>query len=558
MRMSKMFLQTEKEDPKDADIVSYKLLIKAGYIRKLVSGVYHFLPLGLRVLRNVEKITREEMNRSGAEEILCSALQPKELWDESGRWEKYGAGLMRLKDRNEREFCLGPTHEEIFTEIVRKQIKSYKQLPMIIYQIQTKYRDEKRPRFGLIRAKEFLMKDAYSFGVNEKDLDEAYHVMYDTYKRIFDRCGLKYKAVLADTGAIGGDGSHQFMALSDVGESAILYCSKCDYAADQEKAETKFEKKEEKLKEIKIVETKDKKTIEEVATFLGVETKNCAKSVVYKTGERIILVLVRGDRHVNLAKLCNITGAGEEELLFAEDDEIKKYLSTEPGFIGPVGLKCEMIIDKELANTPNFITGANLRDQHVLNVNFKRDFEATVADIIEVVEGDRCPLCGMPLLMERGIEVGQIFKLGTKYSEKMHCDFTDLDGVEKPMYMGCYGIGVSRTIAAIIEQSYDADGIVWPKEIAPYKYMVIPANMKDMVQVTLAEELYKRLLEKNLEVILDDRDERPGVKFKDTDLLGIPHRIVVGRKAGENIVEFKQRANKESSEITVEELLNQI
>ena len=551
MKASRMLIATLKEAPQEAIISSHILLIRAGMIRKLVSGVYNYLPLGLRTLQKIENIIREEMDKAGSLEILSSAIQPKELWEESGRWQKYGPELMRFKDRHEREFCLGPTHEEIFTDLVRTEIKSRKSLPLSLYQIQTKYRDELRPRFGLMRGREFIMKDAYSFDLDQNGLDESYKIMYDTYCRIFDRLGIDYKIVLADTGAIGGTGSHQFMAISDVGESNIVYCN-CGYAADEEKAESMPElfNNDEELKEVEKVNTPKMKTIEEVSNFLNVSPKKVVKSLVYRdyANEKFVVVLVRGDREVNEIKVINHLGIAEHEIALASYDDIKSIGSIE-GFVGPVGLSnIEILVDEEVTMMKNFVVGANEHDYHLVNVNFGRDFTGTVKMFRAAASGDKCPVCGMPLAMERGIEVGQIFKLGTKYSASMDCTYTDEAGKNVPMVMGCYGIGVTRTLSSIIEQHHDDFGIKWPLNIAPYHAVVVPINYKDETMKAGAEKIYQELLNAGVEVILDDRDAKPGFKFKDWELIGIPYIITVGRLAGDEICEFKERSTMEKGE----------
>ena len=557
MKASKMLLATLKEATQEAQIASHILLIRAGMIRKLVAGVYSYLPLGLRTLRKIETIIREEMDESGAQEILSSAIQPKELWEESGRWSKYGPELMRFKDRHNREFCLGPTHEEIFTDLVKNEVKSYKSLPMNLYQIQTKYRDELRPRFGLIRGREFIMKDSYSFDIDDKGLDASYNVMYDTYSRIFDRLHLNYQVVLADTGAIGGSESHQFMALSEIGESNIIYCE-CGYAADEEKANTlddTYKNNEEELA-LQEVNTPNVKTIEEVANFLNVNTKDIAKAVVYSVAGVPSLFLIRGDRDVNFIKVCNALGAAEHEVYMSSAEEIEKYGSVE-GYIGPIGCKMNIYVDSELANMKNFVVGGNKVDTHILNANINRDFKATkIVDLKDVHAGYACPKCGKPLKAERGIEVGQIFKLKTKYSAAMGCTYLNDKGVETPMVMGCYGIGVTRTMSSIIEQNHDENGICWPLNVAPYHAVIIAVNYKDEAQRKLADEMYETLRKAKVEVVLDDRDAKPGFKFKDWDLIGIPMIITVGRKASEGIVEFKFRKDNIKEEKGVEEVID--
>lgn len=558
MKASKMLLCTLKEAPQEAQISSHILLIRAGMIRKLVAGVYNFLPLGLRTLKKIENIIREEMDESGAQEILSSAIQPKELWEESGRWFKYGPELMRFKDRHDREFCLGPTHEEIFTDLVKNEVKSYKMLPINLYQIQTKYRDELRPRFGLMRGREFIMKDSYSFDVNDEGLNQSYQTMYQTYQKIFDRLHLNYQIVLADTGAIGGSESHQFMALSDVGESNILYCEKCHYAADEEKATALEElyRNDEEEKPLKEVFTPNCKTIEEVSSFLNVKPKDVAKAVVYSVNKKPSMFLIRGDRDVNFIKVCNALNAAEHEVYMANEEELAKYETIE-GFMGPVHSKMDIYVDLELATMKNFIVGGNKKDTHLLNVNVDRDFKATkIVDLKDVHEGDLCPICHEPLKAERGIEVGQIFKLKTKYSSSMDCTFLNEKGEKKPMVMGCYGIGVTRTMASIIEQNHDENGIIWPINVAPYHAVIICVNYQDEKMKEVSNKIYETLLKQKVEVILDDRDAKPGFKFKDWELIGIPLIVTVGRKASEGIVEFKTRKENIKSEKTIDEVVS--
>lgn len=557
MKASNMLIATLKEAPNEAQISSHILLIRAGMIRKLVAGVYNYLPLGLRTLRKIENIIREEMDEAGSLEILSSAIQPKELWVESGRWQKYGPELIRFEDRHSREFCLGPTHEEIFTDLVRNEIKSRKNLPINIYQIQTKYRDELRPRFGLMRGREFIMKDAYSFDLDENGLDASYQNMYDTYKRIFTRLGLTYKIVLADTGAIGGNGSHQFMAISEVGESDIVYCD-CGYAADEEKATSKVDsyKTNEEIKELTKVHTPNQKSIEEISSFLNVSKKDVVKSIVYKdlAHNEVIVVLVRGDREVNDIKLVNALGIAEHELVLATYDDIKSISSVE-GFVGPVGLNIKVLIDDEVSIMKNVIVGANEKDYHYLNANIERDFRGEVVELRKTSVGDLCPICGKPMKMEKGIEVGQIFKLGTKYSSPMNCTYQNDAGQIVPMVMGCYGIGVTRTMSSIIEQYHDDYGICWPLNVAPYHAVIVPINYNDETMKKISDLLYETLKKQHVEVILDDRDERPGFKFKDWELIGIPYIITVGKKAGENIVEFKERKTMIKEEKNIDEAL---
>ena len=561
MKASKMLIATLKEAPNEAIISSHILLIRAGMIRKLVAGVYNYLPLGLRTLNKIENIIREEMDESGALEILSSAIQPKELWEESGRWQKYGPELMRFKDRHDRDFCLGPTHEEIFTDLVRTEIKSRKNLPINLYQIQTKYRDELRPRFGLMRGREFIMKDSYSFDLTSEGLDASYKIMYETYERIFTRLGINYKIVLADTGAIGGSGSHQFMALSEVGESDIIYCNTCGYAADIEKASSKPDKYriDEELKDIIKVETPSQKSIEEVSSFLNVTTKDVVKSMVYRdlANNQLVIAMVRGDRDVNEIKLINHLNIAEHELVLASYDDILSLGSIE-GFVGPVGLNCKIVVDEEVALMKNIIVGANELNYHLVNVNYDRDFKGDVIELRSAKENDLCPICGKPLSLERGIEVGQIFKLGTKYSEPLKCTYQDENGKNVPMVMGCYGIGVTRTMSSIIEQNHDEHGIIWPLNVAPYHCVIVPINYNDEEMKKGAEYIYSKLKEAKVEVILDDRDAKPGFKFKDWELIGIPYVITVGRLASENICEFKTRINLEKVEKSYDDAIKEV
>ena len=556
MKASKMLISTLKEAPQEAKIDSHILLLRAGMIKAQVAGVYQFLPLGLRVLHKIENIIREEMDKSGAIEILCSALQPKELWEESGRWSKYGPELMRLSDRHEREFCLGPTHEEVFTTLVRDLVKSSKNLPLNVYQIQTKYRDERRPRFGLMRGREFLMKDAYTFDKDEEGLNVSYQNMYDTYSKIFTRLGLHYQVVLADTGNIGGNGSHQFMALSDIGESEIVYCDACGYAADVEKATAKLvsEPKEEALP-LEKVHTPNQRTIEEISSFLGVDPKKTAKTLIYHdyVNEKLVAVVVRGDREVNEIKFINALNSNENYLELASDAEIESLKSVH-GFVGPKDLPCEVYVDEEVTQLSNFVIGANEKDYHYKNVNYGRDFTGTVCDLRKNVAGDLCPVCGKPMGQERGIEVGQIFKLQTKYSLPMKCFYVNEEGKNVPMVMGCYGIGVSRTLQSVVEQYHDEYGIKWPMNVAPYHCVIVPINYNDEAQREVALKAYEMLYDQ-AEVVLDDRDAKPGFKFKDWELIGIPYMMICGKRANEGIVELKNRSTLEKLELPVNEAI---
>lgn len=559
MKMSNMLVLTLREVPAEAEIASHKLMLRSGMIRKMASGVYNYMPLGLKVLKNIEDIVREEMNAAGAQEFLASAMLPAELWQESGRWDVYGAEMFRLKDRNDRDFCLGPTHEEVFTDIARNEIKSYKQLPVNLYQIQTKYRDERRPRFGVMRSREFVMKDAYSFDKDQAGLDKTYDKMHDAYVKIFNRCGLDAKCVEADSGAIGGSNSAEFMVKSEVGEDDVVFCNHCDYAANIEKAPSTPEKAEkEELKELKKTETPNAKTIEELVKFFGTTEKKLAKTLIFNADGHIVAVMVRGDREVNEVKVTNALG-GVINLEMATPEEVFDATSAKVGFAGPIGIKVDkLLVDEEVANMYNFIVGANETGYHLENVNYGRDFEGTVGDFRNITVGEKCPVCGGEVTIARGTEVGHIFKLGTKYSEPMNAKFIDEDGKQKPFLMGCYGIGVTRTMASIIEQHNDENGIIWPLSVAPYHVSVVPVNMKDEEQVAIAEKLYEELQNAGFEVLLDDRNERAGVKFKDSEIMGIPMRVTVGKKVTEGNVEFKLRTGGDNELIKIEEVCDRV
>ena len=559
MKMSKMLMLTLREVPAEAEITSHKLMVRSGMMRKMASGIYNYMPLGLKALKNVENIIREEMNNAGAQEFLASALLPAELWQESGRWDVYGAEMFRLKDRNARDFCLGPTHEEVFTDIARNEIKSYKQLPVNLYQIQTKYRDERRPRFGVMRSREFVMKDAYSFDRNQEGLDLTFDKMHEAYVKIFNRCGLDAKCVAADSGAIGGSNSNEFMVKSEVGEDDVVFCTKCDYAANIEKAECIPEKAEaEELKETNKVETPNIRTIEELANFFNISVKKLAKTLIYNADGKIVAVMVRGDREVNEVKVTNALG-GVIDLQMATPEEVMKATNAQVGFAGPIGLNVdELLVDAEVSNMYNFVVGANDTGYHIENVNYGRDFEGKVGDYRNIIEGEICPVCGGKITISRGTEVGHICKLGTKYSNAMNANFIDEDGKEKPFLMGCYGIGVTRTLASIIEQHNDENGIVWPLSVAPYHVSVIPVNIKDEEQMKIAEKLYEELLALGVEALLDDRNERAGVKFKDSELMGIPMRVTVGKKITDGEVEFKLREGGENETIKIEEVIGRV
>ena len=566
MRLSKMYVRTLRELPAEAEIPSHILLLRTGMIRKLASGIYGFMPLGWRSLRKIENIIREEMDKSGAQEILMSAIQPAELWEESGRWSAYGPELWRIKDRNGRDFCLGPTHEEIFTDIVRDGVSSYRQLPLNLYQIQHKYRDEARPRFGLMRSREFIMKDAYSFDKDQEGLDKSYDDMYDAYTRIFTRCGLTFRPVEADSGAIGGNASHEFTALSEVGESDIAYCENCSMAANVEKAacrDAEPSPESEAMLELQEVHTPGTKTIEEVAAFLNIDKTKTIKALLFEKydedgkADGYVAAFVRGDRDLNMIKLVNALNIPEHAIAFADESKLEAAIGAIGGFTGPIGLHdCTVVVDSELVGLKNLCAGACKTDHHILNVNYGRDYEGDIVTDLKVLKaGDPCPVCGAPIKHTRGIEVGQVFKLGTKYSKAMNATYKDENQQDHPLVMGCYGIGVSRTLAAVIEQHHDEDGIIWPVSVAPYHAIVTLVKPKDEEQAKIAEEIYQSLLAAGVEAVIDDRDERPGVKFKDADLLGFPIRITVGKRAGEGIVEYKLRRDSEKSELSVAEAI---
>lgn len=566
MKLSKAHIKTLREVPAEAEIPSHILLLRTGMIRKLASGIYGFMPFGWRSVRKIEEIIRQEMDAAGAQEIHMSAIQPAELWQESGRWSAYGPELWRIKDRNGRDFCLGPTHEEIFTDLVRNDISSYRQLPMNLYQIQTKYRDEARPRFGLMRSREFIMKDAYSFDRDFAGLDQSYDDMYRAYEKIFTRCGLTFRAVDADTGAIGGSNSHEFTALSEVGESEIAYCEKCAMAATTERAECVDAPAEDApLLALSEVYTPGTKTIEEVAGFLDVPQERTIKALLFVTyddeGEfkEYVAAFIRGDRELNMIKLVNALGIPEHAIAFADEAAMGAATGSVGGFTGPIGLHdCKLVVDSELKGLRNLVAGANKEDHHIKNVNYGRDYEGDiVTDIKMLREGDPCPVCGAPVKHTRGIEVGQVFKLGTKYSQAMNATYKDENQEDHPLVMGCYGIGVTRTLAAIVEQHHDDNGIIWPMSVAPYHVIITLVKPDDQAQRQTAEEIYDQLAASGVEVLLDDRDERPGVKFKDADLLGIPLRITVGKRAAEGIVEYKLRREAEKTEKTVAEAVGE-
>lgn len=561
MKQSATFIPTLRETPADADVKSHQLLLRAGFIRQNTSGIYSFLPMGKRVLQKVETIIREEMEAANSVEVFLPALQQAELWQETGRWYSYGDELMRLTDRNNREFALGATHEEVITSLLRDEIKSYKKLPLNLFQIQSKFRDEKRPRFGLLRGREFLMKDAYSFHATKESLDETYDVMMQAYTNIFTRLGLNFRAVIADSGAIGGKDNHEFMVLSEIGEDTIAYSDSSSYAANIEMAAVNMDypKSEEAPKEMEKVPTPDQKTIAEVSAFLNTSPEKCIKTLVFKADEDFVVVLSRGDHEINDVKVKHATGATVVEM--ATPEEVKELLNCEIGSLGPVQLpdSIRVFADKAVKSIVNGITGANEEGFHYINVNPEKDFAVEAyADLRFVQEGDLSPDGQGKIRFAKGIEVGHIFKLGTRYSEDMKATFLNDQGRATPYIMGCYGIGVSRVVAAIAEQFQDDNGFTWPDAVAPYEVHLVPVNMKDETQRTLGEELHELLKSNRYEVLLDDRNERAGVKFADADLIGIPLRVTIGKKAAEGILEVKDRRTGETFEWKREELLEQV
>ena len=540
MLATKLYAPTLREVPSDADVVSQQLMLRAGFMRKTANGLYSFLPLGWRSIKKIEAIVREEMDRASAQEIMMPILQPAEIWKESGRWNAYGAEMMRINDRHDNEFCLGPTHEEMITTLVKNEINSYRQLPVNLYQIQSKFRDERRPRYGLMRSREFIMKDAYSFDVDEAGLEESYKSMYDAYTRIFNRCGLTFRPVEADSGAIGGSGTHEFMAIAEAGEADIVYCTKCDYAANIEIGKPGIMKQEEEaLQELSVVDTPNASSIEAVGEMLNLPLHKTIKAVVFSIDGKVVLAIVRGDHEVNeVAVQHAVLGSVEPEM--ATPEELEKVGLT-AGFISPVGLEqteeFAIVVDESVMETYNVCGGANKKDAHYININPKRDFnveDIIVAPIRLITKDDVCPTCGGSLEHAKGIEVGQVFKLGTKYSEALQATFLDQNGRPNPMIMGCYGIGVSRTLAAAIEQYHDENGIIWPRSIAPFEAVIVPINAKDEALMSTSETIYTALQEAGVDVLLDDRKDRAGVKFKDADLIGYPLRITVSKNTLEN------------------------
>jgi prolyl-tRNA synthetase len=559
MLFSQMFMPTMKEDPKEAEVLSHRLMLRAGFIRKLASGIYTWLPLGLRSLRKVENIVREEMNKKGAQELLMPAVQPKELWVESGRWEFYGKELLRFKDRGDHEHCLAPTHEEVVTDLVRREVRSYRELPLILYQIQTKFRDEIRPRFGVMRSREFIMKDGYSFDADEAGAEKSYMAMHDAYEQIFRRCGLRFRAVEADTGQIGGSFSHEFMVLAETGEDIIISCNNCGYAANLERAEVRAVARSitNKGGSYRKVETPGKKKVEDVASFLGIEPSKLIKTLLYATDKGTIGVLVAGDREVNETKLKNLLSL--EFLTLADEATIEQVTGGPLGFSGPVGLSIPLYADRDVLCMEDFVVGGNQRDVHIIDVNLGDFSVRDFYDLKVACVGDGCPRCDGFHNATRGIEVGHIFKLGTKYSKSMNATFLDQEGKEKHMVMGCYGIGIGRTVAAAIEQNNDQFGMMLPFSIAPFEVEVLPVNTSHAESMEVADTIYKGLLAKGIDTVLDDRNERPGVKFKDCDLIGMPLRVAVGERGlKEGMVDIKLRTETEPVRIGKDEAIGRV
>lgn len=562
MLASRLYSPTLRELPADAVVVSHQYMLKAGMMRKIGNGIYSFLPLAWRSIQKVEKIIREEINKTGAQEIMMPIVQPAELWQKTGRWDVFGPEMFKLKDRNDREYCLGPTHEELVTSLIQMDTTSYKQLPVSVYQIQNKYRDEKRPRFGLMRSREFVMKDGYTFDADEEGLDKQYKLMYDAYTRIFTRCGLTFRPVIADSGAIGGSGSHEFEVLADSGEADIVYCENCDFAANIEAVDpltVKCDIHNDKEKEL--VETPGQHTIEMVCDFLHAPVAQSVKAVVYNVDGLVVLAMVRGDHEVNETKIQHIYNAINVDM--ASDEDLKKVGLT-AGYISPIGLKrtkdFDILVDPTVMEMQDACCGANEKDKHYIHVNPARDFtDVRVETIRQIQEGDVCPHCGGKIVRCRGIEVGQVFKLGTKYSEALHATFLDNQGKSHPFVMGCYGIGVTRTVAASIEQNHDDDGIIWPVAIAPYEAVIVPANNKSEEVMAAARKLYEDMEDGRDEVVLDDRNERAGIKFKDADLIGYPVRVTIGKKWQQSgCVEIKIRRSGEVVEVPLEEAKDKV
>lgn len=569
MKLSKAHLKTLREVPNEAEIPSHILLLRAGMIRKTVAGIYTYMPMGWRTVRKIENIVREEMDNKGCQEIRTSVLQPSELWQESGRWNAYGPEMWRIKDRNGRDFCLGPTAEEIFTDIIKNDVNSYRQLPLNIYQISNKFRDEARPRFGMMRSRDFIMKDAYSFDKDSEGMDVSYDEMYEAYTNVFTRCGLKFRSVEADTGAIGGSNSHEFTALCEYGESEIAYCDSCDLAATVEKATCvdAVPEKDMEMLPLEKVSTPNMKSIEEVSKFLGIEESKTIKALLFVVYDEegkekeYVAAFLRGDRELNMTKLINALDIPEHAIAFADEEKVGQVTGAVTGFTGPMGLHdCKLIVDSELVGLRNLCAGGGEKDYHIKNVNYGRDYEGDmICDLKTLKAGDPCPICGAPVKHARGVEVGQVFKLGLKYSEPMKAVYKDENQQDKPMWMGCYGIGVSRTFQAIIDMAdnHDDNGIIWPMSVAPYHVIITQVKVGDEVQDRVSKEIYESLTKAGVEVLWDDRDERVGVKFKDADLIGIPLRITVGKGAQSGLVEYKLRRDLDKVELSVADAINQ-
>ena len=559
MKYSKMFAPTLREVPAEAEIPSHQLMLRAGMMRKVASGIYTYLPLGWRTITKISDIVRDEMDKAGAQELMFPIVQPAELWQKSGRWDVYGDELWRVKDRHGRDFCLGPTHEEIVTGMVLNEVNSYKQLPLLVYQVQNKYRDERRPRFGLMRSREFIMKDCYSFDRDEAGLDISYHLMYDAYVKIFDRCGLDYRPVQADNGAIGGSSSHEFMVLAESGEAEILYCDCCDYAANVEIAESagkEVKADSEAMMPLEKVLTPECRTILDVAEYLKMDTAKTMKALFYMADNEPVLVFIRGDRKLNEVRTQHSLGVNQ---FFMGSEEELRAAGLVQGFIGPCGQKVRVLVDEEVAHSANLCCGANEEGYHLKNANFGRDFNGEVGNFRMVEAGEGCPVCGGVLKSARGIEVGQVFKLGKKYSVTMGAAYLDENGKPNPFEMGCYGIGVGRTMASAIEQNHDDDGIIWPKAIAPYEVIIVPVSEKSERQMTAANALYEELRSRGIDVLLDDRAERAGVKFKDADLIGIPLRITVGDKSlDKGVLEYKERRTGATGTISASDSVEEV
>ena len=558
MKMSKFYAPTLREVPAEAELISHQLLLRAGMIRKLASGVYTYLPLAVRVIKKIEQIVREEMDNIGSQECSMSALCPSELWKETGRWDDFGPEMFTLTDRHDREFCLGPTHEEVFTNLIRHELKSYKQLPLSLYQIQTKFRDEKRPRFGLMRGREFTMKDAYTFDIDQVGMKQSYEEMWSAYERVFERCGLNFKVVEGDSGAMGGNASHEFIALSDVGETEITYCKSCDYAATDEKADCHIHMVcDESPLNLEKVHTPNIGTIEALVEFFKLPASKFVKTLLYTYKGKHVAVLIPGSRTLNPLKLLKHLDCQEHELEIADNETVEKITQASVGFAGPIGLDKDILIlvDQRVSEMKNFIIGANQTDYHYINANYDRDFSGSlVEDLIMIQESDPCPKCETPLFVDRGNEVGNIFQLGTKYSKSLNATYLDQQGKEQFILMGSHGIGITRTLATIVEQYHDENGIIWPQSVAPFDLIITVVNSKKEEQQALGEKLYHELKSHGLDVLLDDRNERAGVKFKDAELMGIPFAINVGRDAEEGLIEFKRRGFEEKESLHVKDL----